>query len=327
MWSAVSERRRPQDEHIRWAAQAVTFYLPQYWGRTSTADLAAWVGDNPLTFWNKLLDDVMSCGMDFLELCFFPGDWTSLRAAYHTPAGVRAALAARGLQLGGSYQGGGHSLEDVVMDRAAEHDFIERLAEHAEFVRLCGGTTVLTGPPRRFQLTGSYTEPVSDDLLSRLSRVLDACGRAAAEQGVRFGVHTEAYSCMCRPSEIDRVMRATDDSLVGLCVDTGHVVLDGADPVEVIRGHGNRVRSVHWKDCTGERAWLPEDGEVSHEMMMEQFRRAGSGVVDWHSVVTALREAAFSGFAAVEIDLVADPVGDTRAVLDFFDTQFAREYR
>jgi hypothetical protein len=48
-------------------------------------------------------------------------------------------------------------------------------------------------------------------------------------------------------AEIDRLMATTGDS-VGLLLDTGHVVLAGADPARLARRYGPRINHVHCKD-------------------------------------------------------------------------------
>ena len=75
---------------------------------------------------------------------------------------------------------------------------------------------------------------------------------------------------------------------------------------------------MHWKDCIGPRADLPESGVVTHEMMMEQFRRMGKGIVDWDGVIKAFDRSNFDGYAVAEIDLSEDPQSEVRDILDYY---------
>jgi inosose dehydratase len=319
--------RRSLDDRVRWAAEAVTFYAPEHWGLMTGADLLAFAENEPAAFWDRLLDQVVETGVDYLELCFEPGDWTGLRRAYGDAASVRRVLDRRGLTLSGSYQGGGHRLEQAVDDETVATALADEMREHAAFVREVGGATVMMGPPRRFQLRGAYDAALDADLLGRLARVLDLLGASARAEGVGFAIHTEAYTFASRESDVARVLDATDPELVSLCVDAGHVTLDGGDPVAMIVAGGARVTNIHAKDCAGVRTSLPTDGEVSHEQMMEQFRLLGDGVVDWRGVFGALRDAGFRGFAAAEIDLIPDPVGATTTVLERYDRELAEIVR
>lgn len=318
--------RRPQDDHIRWAAQVVTFYAPAQWGLGSPAELLAWSRSQPTRFWDRLLDQIASCGVDYIELCFEPGDWTSLLAAYGTANDAAAALSSRGLFLSGSYQGGGHRLEAAIDDPGVARTMVDEVRRHARFVRALGARTIMTGPPRRFPLTRDYDAVVPAVVFDRLAIVLDAMGKAAIAEDVRLAVHTEAMSCVCRPDDIASIMSRTDPAVVGLCIDAGHVTLDGGVPADVMAAHGDRVRNVHWKDAAGRLRDLPSDGNVTHELMMERFRRAGSGVVDWAALTRAMAARGFDGVAAVEHDLSPDPIADTRAVLALFDDALAPVY-
>ena len=49
--------------------------------------------------------------------------------------------------------------------------------------------------------------------------------------------------------EIHRVFDALDTDLVGMCLDTGHALFGGADPLELLEAYGDCVRLVHIKDC------------------------------------------------------------------------------
>ena len=41
---------------------------------------------------------------------------------------------------------------------------------------------------------------------------------------------------------------------VGWCLDTGHLLIGGTDPVQFAREHGDRVKHVHLKDVDGDLA-------------------------------------------------------------------------
>ena len=47
--------------------------------------------------------------------------------------------------------------------------------------------------------------------------------------------------------DIDRVFQATDPSYVGFCLDTGHIVYGGGDPMAIARKYPERIEYVHIK--------------------------------------------------------------------------------
>ena len=49
------------------------------------------------------------------------------------------------------------------------------------------------------------------------------------------------------PEEIARIFDATDPTYVNLCLDSGHVVYGGGDPVELCRKYPERITYIHIK--------------------------------------------------------------------------------
>ena len=252
-----------------------------------------------------------------MELCIEPGDWKTAAAAYSDGAGLQRAVMARGMRVSGSYQSG-HTLEQALEDANQRAAVLDDLRCHAEFLQAAGIDLLMTGPPRRGTLEGSIVPRVSDASIARTGEIISEMARIVATHGIRLAIHTEAYSCICRNEDIDRVMARTEVGLVFLCPDSGHIVLDGGNPASVVREHLTRMPSMHWKDCIGPRKDLPQSGVVTHEMMMEQFCRMGQGRVDWDSIIAAFDAAAFDGYAVAEIDMSVDPGAEVRDVLHYY---------
>src|SRR5262249_31064700 len=129
--------------------------------------------------------------------------------------------------------------------------------------------------------------------------------------GMRVVVHHHAGTFVETPDEIDRLLVATDPELVGLLLDTGHAVYGGADPLEVLRRHGDRVRYLHLQDVrAGELARVRTTGIAMAEAWRHGvFCPLGEGVVDFPRVVEALRSRGYQGWLIVEQDVVPDQAG------------------
>lgn len=303
--------------NLRWAAQVITFYKPSYWGFGSDEELQEYAQTNPREFYDRLMEAVAETGVRHVELCMPPGDWTMARDAYGDGANMQKELRKKGLVLTGSYQSG-WGLEAGLTERAARERIIEDVRAHAEFLNAAGVDLMLTGPTRRGALEGSIFPRVSDAALEDTAEIITEMAVATKDYGVDLAIHTEAYSTICREEDIDRAMAITDPDLVYLCPDSGHIALDDGNPADVVREHVSRMRSMHWKDCIGPRTDLPESGVVTHEMMMEQFRRMGKGIVDWDGVIKAFDRSNFDGYAVAEIDLSEDPQSEVRDILDYY---------
>src|SRR5207245_2330373 len=87
--------------------------------------------------------------------------------------------------------------------------------------------------------------------------VISAAGMSFAE-GVEMAVeccrarryeptfHHETGTHIEAPWEIEKVLELTS---IGLCLDTGHLLLGGGDPVRAMREWGQRINHLHLKDA------------------------------------------------------------------------------
>jgi inosose dehydratase len=66
------------------------------------------------------------------------------------------------------------------------------------------------------------------------------------------------------------------DSRIGACVDTGHYLRSGVDPIEAIRLLGSRVLGVHFKDYDRDlNEVIPGDGQLDVAAALEALRDVG----------------------------------------------------
>jgi len=141
---------------------------------------------------------------------------------------------------------------------------------------------------------------------------LNAVARALRDElSMTVVVHHHAGTFVETPQEIDRLLAETDPEIVGLLLDTGHAVYGGADPVEVLRRHGDRVRYVHLKDVRADELARVRTTDIG---MSEAWKRGvfcplGEGVVDFPRVVESLRARDYDGWLIVEQDVVPDDQG------------------
>ncbi len=118
----------------------------------------------------------------------------------------------------------------------------------------------------------------------------------ANELGLRLGIHNHGPGH--HYSTVDTVLAVLDhqDAALGACVDTGHFLRAGQDPVAAIHALGSRISGVHLKD------FLEDDTEVL----------PGRGRIDLVTVLRALRDVGFNDPVVIEYE--ADPGNPTPAV-------------
>jgi inosose dehydratase len=129
--------------------------------------------------------------------------------------------------------------------------------------------------------------------------------RVRAGTGLRTVFHPHCAGYVETVTEIDQLMARTDPALLGLCLDTGHIVFGGGDPLEVLAHYAPRVWHVHFKDCDrtiAEEARL--DGlEYGDAVRRGLFCELGSGQVDFARSVQALQRHGYDGWIVVEQDV------------------------
>lgn len=199
------------------------------------------------------------------------------------------------------------------------------LPETDRFLDACltaGGAVVVLAA---FTGTEGYdARPELDELgWKTLLTNLDRIDEHARARGVVAALHPHVGTMVENTAEVDRVL---DGSGVGLCVDTGHLLVGGTDPVALTREHTARVVHVHLKDVDAAVADRVLAGEVAYGDSIRQglFRPLGEGDVDVAALVGALEEADYAGWYVLEQDikLAGEPAGegpvhDVRVSLDY----------
>jgi inosose dehydratase len=141
----------------------------------------------------------------------------------------------------------------------------------------------------------------------RLVRALERVSRAAErcrDQGVEAVFHHHAGTYVETPEEIAALMQGTD---VPLCLDTGHAVAGGGDPVELARTYAARIEHLHVKDVDPVLLERVRSGSLPFEQAWVDgiFCPLGDGMVDLRAVLTLPELQGFEGWIVLEQDRVA----------------------
>ena len=139
----------------------------------------------------------------------------------------------------------------------------------------------------------------------RLLQALDAADGLAAEHGLQLVFHPHVGTLVEKSEEIDRVL---EGSTVPLCLDTGHVMLGGGDPVAIAGRAPERIRHLHLKDVDAEMARRVASGALafSDAVRAGVFRPLGDGDVDVRAIVRSVRAAGYDRWYVLEQDVMLD---------------------
>lgn len=89
--------------------------------------------------------------------------------------------------------------------------------------------------------------PLADDAIAVLADTWNAVGGAVQEDGIRLAMHFDFLSALRLDSGLERLIEATDPSLVGLALDTAEYAIAGVDPVSFYREHAGRIWHIQLK--------------------------------------------------------------------------------
>jgi len=83
---------------------------------------------------------------------------------------------------------------------------------------------------------------LSEQQWNTLLANLDRLAQAASTRGIITSIHPDVGTMVETTDDVNRVLAG---SSIGLCLDTGHLLIGGTDPVDLAVRHGVRTSHVH----------------------------------------------------------------------------------
>jgi inosose dehydratase len=222
--------------------------------------------------------------------------------------GLRDALAGRGLALAGGYVELPFSdparLPEAWRELDAVLDAFDAAASiqgsHPPRPTLAHAPT----PERAAHPGKAGSDPSLAMKPAAWSAFVDGIGEAMDRcrgRGYEPTFHPELGTDVEAPAEIEALLAATE---IGLCLDTGHFLAAGGDPVAAIAGWAPRINQVHVKDARLDRiaevVRLDEGADAVWGRGV--FCALGEGDLDVPGVLEGLRHAGYKGWIVVEQD-------------------------
>ncbi|MGH2513731.1 MAG: sugar phosphate isomerase/epimerase family protein [Candidatus Limnocylindrales bacterium] len=272
-----------------------------------------WTNDDlpeltPAVDWRVVLDEMQRLG--------YAG--TQLGRDFARGPQLAAELAARALRIAEVYVGlpcgpDGPTPAALALGRVG-------LAE----LHAAGGDVLVAAPalaPERILYAGraqGHAVPrLTEAGNTALARLLDRLATEAAAVGHPLVFHAHAGTYVETPDEIECLLAATDAAHVGICLDVGHHLVGGGDPVAAIRQYGSRIRHVHLKDVDPGVLQRMRAGACSGflDALRERvFTEVGSGTLDVDGVLEALAAIDYHGWLVVEQDTTWRPPAESAAM-------------
>ncbi len=210
------------------------------------------------------------------------------------PSEQMATLSTYGLEAVGAFL-------PVVLHEAAQHpgprvdSFIDSVLAAGADVVVLAAASGAAGYDMRPDLDDAQWSVLLDHLVDLTKR-----GRA---RGVVVALHPHVGTMVQTRTEVERVLAGSD---IGLCLDTGHLVLGGADPVALATEWADRIVHVHLKDVDSLAATQVLAGDLPFAAAVGRglFQPLGSGDVDVATLVRILEQAGYAGWYVLEQDVM-----------------------
>ena len=205
-------------------------------------------------------------------------------------------------------------------DPAGFEDDLGALDRTVEVLEATGGGIVLLADmetPDRARAAGSeerrqasaWDSATTDAAADRLQRATEI----VRARGLDVALHPHAATHIESAAETEAILSRTD---IGLCIDTGHTIVGGGDPVQLARDHVGRLRHVHLKDVDGAVFERMQRGELDMDEAwpLGIFCEFGRGIVPLREFLALPEIRGLEGYGVIEQDRVAVTVDDLPTV-------------
>ena len=143
---------------------------------------------------------------------------------------------------------------------------------------------------------------------SLLGMNLERLSEVAADHGLLATLHPHVGTVVERPAEIDIVLASSN---IGLCLDTGHCLAGGGDPLALAKVAPRRIAHVHLKDVDAAMAARVRAGELTYTDAVRtgMYRPLGEGDARVAEIVATLEAAGYQGWYVLEQDRILPAPG------------------
>jgi inosose dehydratase len=210
------------------------------------------------------------------------------------PTALRTMLDEYGMRMIGGFV-------PLIMHRADKADQVVAEARSAAETLVAGGGQHFVSALVSSHESWEHLEISSAEWATVFENLL-IVDEIAAEHGLVQVVHPHVNTLLELDEEFQRFL---DNSPVKFTLDTGHLYIGGANPVEIAEKHSDRVGLVHIKDVDMAVAGRMRAGELTLMTATQAglFPAAGNGDVPIAATIAALETRGYPGWYVLEQDV------------------------
>lgn len=266
---------------------------PVSWGVGDFRD-AAW--DQP---YETVLDEMVGAGYSGAEL----GPYGFLPTSAAT---LEPELRKRNLTLLSSF------VPVALADPAAAKDAVQHIRQVGGLLaELKAPLLVLADAqtPQRQRLAGRVPSDGSESLKpeqwKNVARVVAEAERVAADFGLDLVFHPHVATYVETPREVAQFFDTVSATKTGLCLDSGHCLYGGGDPVSEAEKYKSLLRYVHIKDINSSVLKEAREKKFNFDQAVGAgvFSQVGRGSVDFPAFFRTLVKNGYTGWVVVEQDV------------------------
>jgi inosose dehydratase len=251
----------------------------------------------------QVLNEIRDTGYIGTEL----GDWGFMPSI---PDLLNAEIKERGLELLGAF------VPVALADESTHNDGVKAALKVAELMYNAGyknsfivladdNGTVLS----RTQNAGRITPELglTEEQWKVYAHGVNKIAKAVKDAfDLRTVFHHHCAGYVETPEEVATLMKLTDASLVGLCLDMGHYAFGGGDPLKALKLYYDRIWHVHYKDFDNKIAANSKavNGDYFDAIKRGVFCELGKGTVDFIAITNLLNELKYDDWIVVEQDIL-----------------------
>jgi len=170
---------------------------------------------------------------------------------------------------------------------------------HAHWLAAIGAETlVLAAIPERHPVR-AHEALLSNAEWAHLLHLVGSVEHVCARHRLKLAVQPRFGSIIQGPKEIERLLVGSE---AGVCLDIAHLVIAGADPVEVIELTAGRIQHVHLNDVDLDLASRVRERSLDFKDAVARnlYRPIGEGGAEVRRATEALRGAKYRGWYTLE---------------------------
>lgn len=245
------------------------------------------------TPWNRCMDEMKESGFEGVEL----GPWGYFP---NTNPELKEALEKRALSLVAGTVGGDF-LDDASID-----EMCKTIDEIAALLKDFPEAKYIVLLPSMYTDLETGVLVMNPELSKEQWTTYCRNVQRAADRVEKHGlIGTFHPHVDCHVQTEEQIEALLNDTSVQLCLDTGHHVYGGGEPISFYLKHADRIPYIHIKDCDlSVKAKMEQEKwsfakAVTEDIMVEP----GKGSIDFEKFHDALVKGGYEGWVVVEQDL------------------------